>query len=84
LLRTTVRGVYSLLVVSRYLLIAPDGRVLKVDKMHWGEDGRFDIGLPDNLPPGNYTVVLGILLDGNALQPSASVVRLRVGTKAPG
>ena len=84
LLRTTARGVYSLLVVSRYLLIAPDGRVLKVDKMHWGEDGRFDIGLPDNLPPGNYTVVLGILLDGNALQPSASVVRLRVGTKAPG
>ena len=46
LLRTTTRGVNGMLVVSRYLLIAPDDKVLKVDKMHWAEDGRFDIKLP--------------------------------------
>jgi hypothetical protein len=79
LLRTTTRGVQGLLVVSRYLLIAPDGKVLKADKMHWREDGRFDIKLPDNMPPGEYTVILGIFLDGNALEPSAKVVRIRVG-----
>jgi hypothetical protein len=84
LLRTTARGVYSLLVVSRYLLIAPDGKVLKADKMHWGEDGRFDIALPDNLPSGSYTVILGIFLDGNALLPAAEIVRFRVGAGAPG
>jgi hypothetical protein len=84
LLRTTARGVYSLLVVSRYLLIAPDGKVLKADKMHWGEDGRFDIALPDNLASGSYTVIVGIFLDANALLPSAEIVRFRVGAGPPG
>jgi hypothetical protein len=86
LLRTTTRGVYGLLVVSRYLLIAPDGKVLGVDKLHWREDGQFDFRLPDNLPAGEYTVMLGIFLDGNAVQPSAKVVRVRVGggDRAPG
>ena len=84
LLRTTARGVYPLLVVSRYLLIAPDGKVLKVDKMHWGADGSFEIGLPDTLPPGDYTIMFGIFLDGNALQPSTKIIRLRVGARAPG
>ena len=61
LLETTTRGVQGLLVVSRYLLIGPDGKVLKVDKMHWGEDGHFSIELTERLPAGRYTVVLGIL-----------------------
>ena len=79
LLRTTTRGVDGLLVVSRYLLIDPDGKVLKVDKMQWGEDGHFTIELPERLPPGQYTVILGIFLDGNSVQPSARIVRVRVG-----
>ena len=76
LLRTTTRGVDGLLVVSRYLLIDPDGKVLKVDKMQWGEDGQFAIELPERLPPGQYTVILGIFLDGNSLQPSARIAAL--------
>lgn len=85
LLRTTTRGVQGLLVVSRYLLIGPDGKVLKIDKMHWGEDGHFSIELTERLPPGQYTLVLGILLDGNALDPPASILRFRVdATGVPG
>lgn len=85
LLRTTTRGVQGLLVVSRYLLIGPDGKVLKVDKMHWGEDGHFSIELTERLPPGEYTLILGILLDGNALDPPASILRFRVDASgAPG
>jgi hypothetical protein len=84
LLRTTARGVYGLLVVSRYLLIDPDGKVLNVDKMQWREDGRFAIELPDRLPPGRYTVVLGIFLDGNALQAPARILQVRVGAGSPG
>ena len=68
----------GLLVVSRYLLIGPDGKVLKVDKMHWGEDGHFSIELTERLPAGQYTLVLGILLDGNALDPAASILHFRV------
>jgi hypothetical protein len=81
----TTRGVQGLLVVSRYLLIGPDGKVVKVDKMQWKEDGQFVIKLPDSLTPGQYTVILGIFLDGNALQPSAKVLRIRIGAAgAPG
>jgi hypothetical protein len=77
--------VQGLLVVSRYLLIGPDGKVVKVDKMQWKEDGQFVIKLPDNLTPGQYTVILGIFLDGNALEPSAKVLRVRIGAAgAPG
>jgi hypothetical protein len=76
---STTRGVYGLLVVSRYLLIGPDGRVVKVDKMDWKEDGQFAIKLPEGLPSGEYTVILSVLLDGNALDPSARVLRVRVG-----
>ena len=55
-MRTTARGVYRLLVVSRYLLIGPDGKVLKVDKMQWSGGRAFAIRLPESLPPGRYTV----------------------------
>ena len=55
------------------------GKVLKVDKMQWAEDGHFTIDLPQDLPPGDYAVILGIFLDGNALQPSARIVRVRIG-----
>lgn len=79
LLRTTARGTYPLLVVSRYLLLDAAGKVLKVDKMQWAEDGQFTIDLPQDLPPGDYAVILGIFLDGNALQPSARIVHVRVG-----
>jgi hypothetical protein len=85
LLRTTTRGVQGLLVVSRYLLIGPDGKVLEADKMQWAEDGHFAVKIPEGLAPGQYTAILGIFLDGNALQPSAKVVRFRVGGPgAPG
>jgi hypothetical protein len=79
LLHTTMRGVFPLLVVSRYLLIDAAGKVLKVDKMRWAEDGHFAIDLAPQLPPGDYTVIAGILLDGNAVQPSARVLRVRLG-----
>ena len=85
LLRPDARGVQGLLVVSRYLLIGPDGKVLKVDKMQWKEDGQFAIKLPDGLAPGQYTVILGIFLDGNAHAPSAKdAARPRRRGGAPG
>jgi hypothetical protein len=84
LLRTTLRGTFGLLVVSRYLLIGPDGKVRTLDKMHWEDDGRFTIKLPKRLPPGEYTVNLAVFLDGNSMAPSAKSLRLRVGgTESP-
>src|SRR5262249_46518276 len=85
LLRTTMRGTFGLLVVSRYLLIGPDGVVLDLDKMHWKDDGSFTIDLRKRLPPGEYTVNLAIFLDGNPVLPSAKSLRFRIGrASSPG
>ena len=83
LTRQTSHGLFGLLVVSRYLLIGPDGTVLDADRMRWEDDGRFVINLPQSLEPGQYTVVLAIFLDGNSLHPPAEVVRFHVGEQSP-
>jgi hypothetical protein len=74
---TTARGTYPLLVVSRFLLIDGAGKVLKVDRMGWREDGLFTIDLPRDLPSGDYTVILAVFLDGNAVEPSARTLHIR-------
>jgi hypothetical protein len=79
LTRQTSHGLFGLLVVSRYLLIGPDGTVLEADRMEWEDDGRFAIDLPQGLQPGTYTVILAILLDGNSVHPPAELLRFRVG-----
>ena len=79
LTRTTMRGTFGLLVVSRYLLIGPGGKVHDLGKMHWADDGRFTIDIPPRLPPGEYTVNLAIFLDGNSMLPSAKSLRFRIG-----
>jgi hypothetical protein len=85
LTRTTMRGTSGLLVVSRYLLIGPDGVVINVDKMAWRDDGRFAINFQERLLPGEYTVLLAVFLDGNSLLPSTRVLHFRVGNAgAPG
>ncbi|HET8543491.1 MAG TPA: hypothetical protein VFL68_03195 [Pseudolabrys sp.] len=79
LLRTTLRGTFGLLVVSRYVLIGPDGKVRDLDKMHWGDDGRFTVDLPERMPPGDYTINFAVFLDGNSMIPSARSVHFRIG-----
>jgi hypothetical protein len=71
----TTHGVYGLLVISRYLLIGPDGAVVAADKMRWMEDGRFLVDLPKRLSPGGYTVLVAVFLDGNSRTPSTGVLR---------
>jgi hypothetical protein len=82
LTRQTSHELFGLLVVSRYLLIGPDGTVLKADRMEWEDDGRFTVDLPQGLQPGTYTAILAILLDGNSVDPPAELLRFRVGGQA--
>ncbi len=72
--RNTSRGVYGALVVSRYLLIGPHGRVVIADKMQWQGDDRFLVELPEDLLPGRYAVLVAVYLDGNTLQPSTGML----------
>ncbi|MFQ5567192.1 MAG: hypothetical protein ACE5EU_12630, partial [Paracoccaceae bacterium] len=77
--RNTARGVYGALVASRYLLIGPDGAVVRADKMRWEGDDRFAVELPEGMPPGGYTVLVAVYLDGNSLTPSTGMLRFEVG-----
>jgi hypothetical protein len=81
LTRKTTRGLYGLVVASRYLLVGPDGAVVGAGKMRWEEDGRFAVDLPERMSPGRYTVLLAIYLDGNSLTPSTKVLRFQVRTR---
>jgi hypothetical protein len=83
LTRQTSHGLFGVLVVSRYVLIGPDGTVLDVDRMRWRDDGRFVVDLPQGLQPGQYTVALAVFLDGNSLLPSTRLLRLRIGGPDP-
>jgi hypothetical protein len=83
LTRQTSHGLFGVLVVSRYVLIGPDGTVLDVDRMRWRDDGRFVIDLPQGLQPGRYTVALAVFLDGNSLLPSTRLLRLRIDRRRP-
>ncbi|MFQ5775262.1 MAG: hypothetical protein ACE5GS_12145 [Kiloniellaceae bacterium] len=77
LTRETSRGLYGVLVVSRELVIGPNGRVVSAGKMRWAEDGRFVVDLPKHMPSGRYTVLAAIYLDGNSLNPSTGVLRFQ-------
>jgi hypothetical protein len=78
LTRKTSRGLFGLLVISRYLLVGPDGTVVAADKMRWRKDGSFVVDLPDRLVPGGYTVLVAVFLDGNSLTPSTKMLRFQI------
>jgi len=75
---TTARGTYGALVLSRYLLIGPGGKVVGADKLRWEGDDRFRLDLPKDMPPGRYQVLVAVYLDGNSLRPSTGALRFEV------
>ena len=77
--RNTARGIHGVLVMSRYLLIGPDGSVVRADQMRWEGDDRFVVELPEGIQPGSYTVLVAVYLDRNSLTPSTGMFRFEVG-----
>ncbi|MFQ5915778.1 MAG: hypothetical protein ACE5JS_21605 [Nitrospinota bacterium] len=77
LTRKTTRGIYGILVVSRYLVVGPDGSVVRAGTARWEDDGRFIVGLPEPLPPGRYTFLAAIYLDDNSLRPTVGILRFQ-------
>ncbi len=78
LTRNTAHGLYPVLVVSRYYLVAPQGDVIDAGKMTWAPDNHFVAPLPASLPAGQYKALVGIFLDGNTLPPSTGMFGFRV------
>ena len=75
--RDTLRGMQPIQPVSRYIVVAEDGKVAASGSASREPDGRFAAALPA-LPPGNYRFFGAILLDGNAFNPTIGRIEFRV------
>jgi len=63
----------------RYSVIDADGRVVLAGTALPGEDMRFAIDLDRRLPPGRYTVMAEIIVNGNAMNPEIARIPVTIG-----
>ncbi len=75
LTRSTAHGTRGVQVLARYVLVGPDGAVVRAGRMSWEPDDRFKVVLPRRLAAGRYAALIAIFLDGNALAPSTAIFR---------
>jgi hypothetical protein len=70
-----LQGVSQLQPVCRYVLLGPDGVVLRTGTAAWGEDGRFTMNpIEGGLASGQYTLLVAIYLNNNAIDPGIVMV----------
>jgi hypothetical protein len=65
----------------RYVVVDPDGRVALAGTALPQDDLSFMVELDDRLPPGQYTVMAEILVNGNAMNPEIERIPVVVGAK---
>jgi hypothetical protein len=75
--RDTLRETFPITPEARYVIVGTHGRVFAAGRAGWQTDGRFAAGLPPGLPPGDYTVVAAVFLDGNTLAADIGRVSFR-------
>ena len=71
-------GVSRLKPVVKYVVLAPQGEVLKVGTAPYEGDGIFTIELQGKVPPGRYTVLTTIYVNDNAIEPDVRMVSYEV------
>jgi hypothetical protein len=69
-----LRGLYVIRPDSHFVVIAPDGSVLRAGTAKMTEDGHLVAELPEHLPRGRYTFLVAIYLDGNTVDPTARML----------
>lgn len=72
--RVALRGTYRIRPDSHYVILGPDGSVVQVGAATMKDDGRFTAELPERLPRGRYTFMVGIYLDGNTIRPATRII----------
>ncbi|MBI4241826.1 MAG: hypothetical protein HY613_08925, partial [Candidatus Rokubacteria bacterium] len=60
--------------VGRYVVIGPDGEVVKVGAAQPTEASTFSIALKEKLKPGPHTIVVALELEGNRVSQPVKVV----------
>ena len=62
----------------RYIVVGPDGKVLRASVTAAGSDGRFVIELAHLGAPGLYTVAAALLVGGNTVDPQVRLTEHRI------
>jgi hypothetical protein len=75
--RETTRGLRGIRLDSRYLVVGPDGSVVRVGAARFGNDERLAVDLPARLPRGQYALLFAVYLDGNSVNPSWKILHFQ-------
>jgi hypothetical protein len=69
------QGVVPIQPGSRYVVVGPDGAVLRSGTATWEADGRFTVDLTAGmLPPGRHTILMALYPNDNAIAPEVQIV----------
>jgi hypothetical protein len=71
-------GVYRVKPAAKYVVLSPQGEVLKAGTAPYMGDGIFAIELQGKVPPGRYTVLTTIYLNDNYIEPDVRMVSYEV------
>ena len=71
-------GIFRIKPVCNYVVLGPDGDVLKSGTAHFGGDDTFNLDLRRNLQPGLYKIMVAVYLNGNYVNPDVKLVRYTV------
>ncbi|MFQ5656018.1 MAG: hypothetical protein ACE5G5_00585 [Candidatus Methylomirabilales bacterium] len=76
--REATRGLYRIRADSRYLVVGPDGSVVRAGTARWDDDGQFTVEITRTLAPGLYTILIAAYPNGNMVNPTVGVLRYPV------
>jgi hypothetical protein len=71
-------GVYRVKPEAKYVVLSPQGEVLKAGTAAYAGDGIFAIELQGKVPAGRYTVLTTIYVNDNSIEPDVQMVSLQV------
>jgi hypothetical protein len=71
-------GVNRVKPAAKYVVLSPQGEVLKAGTAAYAGDGIFAIELQGKVPAGHYTVLTTIYVNDNSIEPDVKMVSLQV------
>jgi hypothetical protein len=73
-------GVYRVKAVAKYVVLSPQGEVLKAGTAPYAGDGVFAVELQGKVPPGRYTVLITIYVNDNYIDPDVRMISYEVAS----
>jgi hypothetical protein len=71
-------GVYRVRPAVKYIVLSPQGNIVKAGSGYYAGDGIFGVELPGKMPPGRYTVLTTMYLNDNYIEPDVELVPYQI------